>query len=100
MNSDTGSSPLARGLLINNSSRSGLVGIIPARAGFTALLTSRSTPTWDHPRSRGVYGTPLAPLIGTAGSSPLARGLLGAGPDTEGHAGIIPARAGFTAGRA
>ena len=70
--------------------------IIPARAGFTRGRLLAAGPGPDHPRSRGVY--PLLPAhpLGTAGSSPLARGL----PDAR-HARvrprrIIPARAGFT----
>ena len=51
----SGSSPLARGLLHLRDERAYLLGIIPARAGFTS-----SHPSWppgapDHPRSRGVY---------------------------------------------
>ena len=54
----------------------GILGIIPARAGFTWPSHSRVMPG--------------------CGSSPLARGLLGARL-SGGHAGrIIPARAGFT----
>ena len=50
----------------------------------------------DHPRSRGVYH--LRRIIPDAGvgSSPLARGLRGAGACGGGAGGIIPARAGFT----
>ena len=91
-----GSSPLARGLLRRQPHLLRDFGIIPARAGFTLprLLLRR----WsrDHPRSRGVYGTPLAPLIGTAGSSPLARGLRLLRMGGMRILGIIPARAGFT----
>ena len=91
-----GSSPLARGLQINHPNRNDLAGIIPARAGFTPQpLLSRELGA-DHPRSRGVY------LLGertewcSAGSSPLARGLLGDLTSSIGEVGIIPARAGFT----
>ena len=50
----------------------------------------------DHPRSRGVYSTVRAARNAASGSSPLARGLRGAG-DRAGSGGrIIPARAGFT----
>ena len=91
-----GSSPLARGLLLDSIPYGLQAGIIPARAGFTRRSVSRWSGQWDHPRSRGVYrnniwNNPLA-----IGSSPLARGLplpvrLGTGLH-----GIIPARAGFT----
>ena len=52
----------------------------------------------DHPRSRGVYHAPSCPLARPGGSSPLARGLLHAVGVGAPGAGIIPARAGFTAG--
>ena len=72
----TGSSPLARGLLVVVLPGRVHVGIIPARAGFT------STSCW------------LARVTG--GSSPLARGLLLASSVRRQSTGIIPARAGFT----
>ena len=52
---DEGSSPLARGLRVGVAVQESVVGIIPARAGFTVAsrLTCRCSP--DHPRSRGVY---------------------------------------------
>ena len=53
----SGSSPLARGLL---SALGGLwdgLGIIPARAGFTARWRGPAGPHPDHPRSRGVYAS-------------------------------------------
>ena len=50
----------------------------------------------DHPRSRGEH-TFCALLEGEGvGSSPLARGALGAGEDHAELGGIIPARAGST----
>ena len=50
--------------------------IIPARAGFTAVILCRASTVADHPRSRGVYS-----LYGQG--LPMVKG-------------IIPARAGFT----
>ena len=91
-----GSSPLARGLpRTDESSRPG-EGIIPARAGFTVRPGASTTPTPDHPRSRGVYVEcrPIAPQ--GRGSSPLARGLLQHSDRGVEVVGIIPARAGFT----
>ena len=91
-----GSSPLARGL--PPPSRQGLtgMGIIPARAGFTAGNAGHHGSFRDHPRSRGVYDEAADKMSHLTGSSPLARGL----PDTalgeRIDAGIIPARAGFT----
>ena len=71
-------------------------GIIPARAGFTAQSIRRIRRERDHPRSRGVYRSPVSGRIPGSGSSPLARGLRGGSAVVLGGAGIIPARAGFT----
>ena len=70
-----GSSPLARGLQAQFLTAGDVLGIIPARAGFTVMAPRTCTPSTDHPRSRGVYqmGTQSFPAI--VGSSPLARGL-------------------------
>ena len=60
------------------------------------VVVMRRTP--DHPRSRGVYppGTPRT--TPRRGSSPLARGLRSGRACPTRRCGIIPARAGFTAG--
>ena len=50
----------------------------------------------DHPRSRGVYPKPFLATKTSAGSSPLARGLLQVVHREHDPGGIIPARAGFT----
>ena len=95
---DVGSSPLARGLPAVGGLDDPIVRIIPARAGFTGRQPVRRRPGWDHPRSRGVY-LRVARCTGPAlGSSPLARGLQSWYQRTVKVAGIIPARAGFTAG--
>ena len=52
-----GSSPLARGLLKPLHSGTAVLGIIPARAGFTTKGGQSWSESWDHPRSRGVYAT-------------------------------------------
>ena len=111
-----GSSPLARGLHWCSFCVSGLVGIIPARAGFTVSkrpwrISARDHPrsrgvylrpardpitSADHPRSRGVYKTLTPPAAPSPGSSPLARGLLLAHIADLEDTRIIPARAGFT----
>ena len=70
--------------------------IIPARAGFTLFPGDRIAQIADHPRSRGVYRSEDGAHRRIAGSSPLARGLLGNDPDLSNVNGIIPARAGFT----
>ena len=113
-----GSSPLARGLLPVGVPDADRLGIIPARAGFTMSMMTRSTWKRDHPRSRGVYSPLASPRTRWKGSSPLARGLRR--PSRSGRRtasdhprsrgvylipiknrgtdiGIIPARAGFTA---
>ena len=91
-----GSSPLARGLRGRVSSSSDGVGIIPARAGFTAAATPSAPLSPDHPRSRGVYIRSVRPYRMHAGSSPLARGLLTSRRSRRCRRRIIPARAGFT----
>ena len=94
--STPGSSPLARGLPLHERELAALLGIIPARAGFTLALRSSLLRCMDHPRSRGVYlrGPDVARTV--AGSSPLARGLPAVAFGAEDSAGIIPARTGFT----
>ena len=95
-----GSSPLARGLRFYRwAMREGL-RIIPARAGFTVWSAWVKYFRPDHPRSRGVYQEIRAALFSALGSSPLARGLLRGVQRDLGPRGIIPARAGFTRGRA
>ena len=51
----SGSSPLARGLLVHAGAAPAEEGIIPARAGFTGVQARRGRGPEDHPRSRGVY---------------------------------------------
>ena len=91
-----GSSPLARGLRGVGGDRAGPAGIIPARAGFTPAGHRILQERWDHPRSRGVYSTPLVGTPPRSGSSPLARGLRDVRQSTASVRRIIPARAGFT----
>ena len=91
-----GSSPLARGLLHGQTIGYALKRIIPARAGFTSPVPRGRRLVWDHPRSRGVYGTACTHMVARIGSSPLARGLRRPVIRALGKRGIIPARAGFT----
>ena len=70
-----GSSPLARGLLLEGAPRQAIVRIIPARAGFTCHSVTLHASPWDHPRSRGVYPEGCGARSSSRGSSPLARGL-------------------------
>ena len=91
-----GSSPLARGLHRDRPRHEVIGGIIPARAGFTAVCSHAAAASKDHPRSRGVYRPAMSDHTPPRGSSPLARGLRWV-PASWSHArGIIPARAGFT----
>ena len=94
-----GSSPLVRGAPAITPVLLSTSGIIPARAGSTDVHVARVLDSRDHPRSCGehmftsrVYSMPV-------GSSPLVRGA----PQRHGQegelVGIIPARAGSTAGR-
>ena len=92
-----GSSPLARGLLASNGVKGYDKRIIPARAGFTIALLAVFVAVTDHPRSRGVYVARGRQFRTANGSSPLARGLLLRHGPARRQAGIIPARAGFTA---
>ena len=92
----SGSSPLARGLPRDAISDIAVLGIIPARAGFTHSIAYQYQAAEDHPRSRGVYGQQVQGRDSPAGSSPLARGLRLLTIEARQHCGIIPARAGFT----
>ena len=91
-----GSSPLARGLPTGAVPGETLVGIIPARAGFTVIARPESVRRGDHPRSRGVYRRVSYAYAAIFGSSPLARGLHHPIRTPQYRTGIIPARAGFT----
>ena len=95
-----GSSPLARGLLGETLSVKDIIGIIPARAGFTSTTGRRQGHLPDHPRSRGVYGGISNSNESYTGSSPLARGLHTTVSGNAQFYRIIPARAGFTTTRA
>ena len=71
---DLGSSPLARGTLKALCSSLAGSGLIPARAGNTALWAGFSIVAGAHPRSRGEhYRLDVARTV-NQGSSPLARG--------------------------
>ena len=92
----TGSSPLARGTLVDVVIRCAQAGLIPARAGNTLTPPSCSSPKRAHPRSRGEHRLLLAVKQPKAGSSPLARGTLKPAVKRAKIAGLIPARAGNT----
>ena len=92
----TGSSPLARGLLVLPYDTRADERIIPARAGFTPDAPAGAGSISDHPRSRGVYFAHLRAQPADEGSSQLARGLLDRASLRASISRIIPARAGFT----
>ncbi len=70
-----GSSPLARGLPLDDLVLVLAIRIIPARAGFTLEVGLNRVCRGDHPRSRGVYPADPRGRWAPLGSSPLARGL-------------------------
>ena len=73
-------------------------GLIPARAGNTNSLGTERHDGRAHPRSRGEHLVLLFFLLILLGSSPLARGTLQRAGDSGHKKGLIPARAGNTAG--
>ena len=91
-----GSSPLARGLRVQERAPENILRIIPARAGFTCESGHVECDVEDHPRSRGVYIALAISTLTEAGSSPLARGLHREIMVRPTEMRIIPARAGFT----
>ena len=97
--SASGSSPLARGKLMQVISALLPVRLIPARAGktFTALEKIAFTPA--HPRSRGENLSNLGSVLSTSGSSPLARGKRRRKIRDCKSCRLIPARAGKTLAR-
>ena len=72
---NTGSPPLARGILLGGMERTLLLRITPACAGNTALMPARLRNLQDHPRLRGEYFGRLIETIIEWGSPPLARGI-------------------------
>ena len=117
-----GSSPLARGLLQDQSPQAVVTTDHPRSRGVYAAAVVASLviagssplarglrraggtlPRWvmaragrDHPRSRGVYLPEGSPRMTPRGSSPLARGLRREARVLVTGPRIIPARAGFT----
>ena len=94
--SSCGSSPQARGTLIDRGRRGGYPRIIPAGAGNTCARGPVPQTTPDHPRRRGEH-TGSAPRFSTRnGSSPQARGTRGKLATAAHGVRIIPAGAGNT----
>ena len=93
-----GSSPLTRGKQPIRRRGERLLGLIPAHAGKTSVLSCLVVAMRAHPRSRGEnFG---AGDVGAraAGSSPLTRGKLGDLEDVHTRVRLIPAHAGKTRG--
>ena len=93
----TGSSPLARGTPAEKRGEDYSPGLIPARAGNTAVRCCRAHAPKAHPRSRGEHAFDFSSVSTSAGSSPLARGTRGHAHQPVADQGLIPARAGNTA---
>ena len=91
-----GSSPLARGTLLNLPS--GFPGgrLIPARAGNTSSAEPILVFMSAHPRSRGEHFLSVWVFCRASGSSPLARGTPNYGKHWALCCRLIPARAGNT----
>ena len=92
----TGSSPLTRGKPSNVAPRRRMRRLIPAHAGKTSSLGTRSPKSTAHPRSRGENGGGLGEDFGGFGSSPLTRGKRGLRPVRGLLRRLIPAHAGKT----
>ena len=92
-----GSSPLARGTLVQVALDLNGVRFIPARAGNTCRRQRTPSTLPVHPRSRGEHGSSGSTLRNTSGSSPLARGTPGWKTTSPVLLRFIPARAGNTA---
>ena len=91
-----GSSPLARGTRPRATHRTPRPGLIPARAGNTPAPNTVRGLGWAHPRSRGEHSIRDGGIVGSSGSSPLARGTRLWHGVKRLASGLIPARAGNT----
>ena len=93
---EAGSSPHARGPRDSHLGWIGRKGIIPACAGSTIDGHAADVNGKDHPRMRGVHPTGALVSSKEEGSSPHARGPLGAMTTGDKTYRIIPACAGST----
>ena len=96
MTDRAGSSPLSRGIRFVYGLSADRAGIIPALAGNTTSIVSRTVNSSDHPRSRGEYVRSYDIQRIPPGSSPLSRGILRYHAHPDPRTGIIPALAGNT----
>ena len=91
-----GSSPLTRGKRVGNPEGRGGLRLIPAHAGKTRKLGSRTRCRWAHPRSRGENDAGWWTVQLGRGSSPLTRGKPRRWLIENVRGGLIPAHAGKT----
>ena len=96
---ERGSSPLTRGKLHVGHLLTLYLGLIPAHAGKTSMLSRATTRATAHPRSRGENGTRSIVYTLRMGSSPLTRGKPRASRPRARRSGLIPAHAGKTSAR-
>ena len=90
----SGSSPRVRGAASFPARIGAIRGIIPACAGSSAPLASRTTRRRDHPRVCGEQSSPPRAESSRPGSSPRVRGAALASNGGRSQYGIIPACAG------
>ena len=94
-----GSSPRGRGKQDCSHGVGARLGLIPARAGKTAIRARGYDHAQAHPRAGGEnFSCPVGCSL-PVGSSPRGRGKPDHPQDREAHPGLIPARAGKTAFR-
>ena len=91
-----GSSPRMRGTLTCGILLLLMMGIIPAYAGNTRIVSFRFRKIWDHPRVCGEHSSSLSFFSVVEGSSPRMRGTRHVGGESWSDGGIIPAYAGNT----
>ena len=91
-----GSSPRMRGTLMSILSSISWLGIIPAYAGNTSVLSEAMSRPRDHPRVCGEHSNAAFGSAAVPGSSPRMRGTLLWYGVVYRHDGIIPAYAGNT----
>ena len=91
-----GSSPLARGTLLEADTGDVPSRLIPARAGNTSPVSVTLFLSPAHPRSRGEHVIQSLSASKTGGSSPLARGTRDGETQVRRATRLIPARAGNT----
>ena len=92
----SGSSPLTRGKLCEESQKREIWGLIPAHAGKTLHASRHAGVSSARPRSRGENPLHRRDQLTVRGSSPLTRGKLETWYRDRPHQRLIPAHAGKT----